>query len=442
MLRIYRALVRSKLDYGSIVYDSARESYIKTLNAVHNGGVRLSTGAFRSSPVISIAAECGEPPLNIRRKRNIVSYASKLRSQPDHPTYNCVFNPRFSSLYLRRRNATRPLGIRLTNLLNELQIVLPRTLRVGRNSVPPWLIPRPSIDISLSIHPRSTTTPELYRQLFLAMLDQNRDFHPIYTDGSKSNDRVGCAFVIDNDNFGFKLSQECSIFTAELFAILQALRHVHGPNKYVVCSDSLSALQAMQCPYSSHPLICLIHDKLYSLQRGGTTIRFYWVPGHVGIAGNELADTAAKDAVNNGQDVFCVIGDDLKNGLVTAVQQLWKDEWSAVNENKLRALKPTVDPWLTSCRPSRWEEVVLARLRIGHCRLTHGFLMAREEPPFCETCDTRVTVSHFLIECVQFRDTRQQIGLSGDLSVVLGNDPDNVGLLFTFLKETGLDRFV
>ena len=68
--------------------------------------------------------------------------------------------------------------------------------------------------------------------------------------------------------------------------------------------------------------------------------------------------------------------------------------------------------------------------------------MAREEPPFCETCDTRITVSHILTECVQVRDIRQQIGLSGDLSVALGNDPVNVDLLFRFLKETGLDRFL
>ena len=49
LLRLYRALIRSKLDYGCIVYGSARPSYIKRLDTVHNQGLRLCLGAFRTS---------------------------------------------------------------------------------------------------------------------------------------------------------------------------------------------------------------------------------------------------------------------------------------------------------------------------------------------------------------------------------------------------------
>ena len=41
LLRLYRALIRSKLDYGSFIYGSARASYIKTLDPIHNQGLRL-----------------------------------------------------------------------------------------------------------------------------------------------------------------------------------------------------------------------------------------------------------------------------------------------------------------------------------------------------------------------------------------------------------------
>ena len=57
LLRLYRALIRSKLDYGCIVYGSARLSYIKRLDTVHNQGLRLCLGAFRTSPVQSIYVE-------------------------------------------------------------------------------------------------------------------------------------------------------------------------------------------------------------------------------------------------------------------------------------------------------------------------------------------------------------------------------------------------
>ena len=41
----------------------------------------------------------------------------------------------------------------------------------------------------------------------------------------------------------------------------------------------------------------------------------------------------------------------------------------------------------------------MARLRIGHTRLTHGFLMDRSDPSLCTHCDTQVTVSHVLLTC-------------------------------------------
>ena len=51
LLRLYRSLIRSKLDYGAIVYGSARKSYLAMLDPVHHQGLRLALGAFRTSPV-------------------------------------------------------------------------------------------------------------------------------------------------------------------------------------------------------------------------------------------------------------------------------------------------------------------------------------------------------------------------------------------------------
>ena len=50
LLNLYRSLVRSKLDYGSFVYGSARKSYSKCLDTIHHQGLRLAFGAFRTSP--------------------------------------------------------------------------------------------------------------------------------------------------------------------------------------------------------------------------------------------------------------------------------------------------------------------------------------------------------------------------------------------------------
>ena len=39
LLKLYRSLVQSKLDYGCIIYGSARKSYLQMLDPIHNPGL-------------------------------------------------------------------------------------------------------------------------------------------------------------------------------------------------------------------------------------------------------------------------------------------------------------------------------------------------------------------------------------------------------------------
>ena len=81
LLNLYRSLVRSKLDYGSTVYGSARKSYLKCLDTIHHQGLRLALGAFRTSPIESLYAESNEPSLFVRREKNIASIHHKASGE-------------------------------------------------------------------------------------------------------------------------------------------------------------------------------------------------------------------------------------------------------------------------------------------------------------------------------------------------------------------------
>ena len=72
MLRLYRALIHSKLDYGCLIYGTAEDGLLGSLDPVHNAAQCLCTGAFRSSPVVSLNSDSGEIPLSERRLQLIL----------------------------------------------------------------------------------------------------------------------------------------------------------------------------------------------------------------------------------------------------------------------------------------------------------------------------------------------------------------------------------
>jgi len=118
LLRLYRALILSKLTYGCHAY--ARFSALHTLDSVHHAGIRLSTGAYRTSTVTSLCVDAAEPPLEIHRMYYVLSYLAKISSLAGHPAHNLVVYPVQRGLYERRGHATRPLGIRASELLENL----------------------------------------------------------------------------------------------------------------------------------------------------------------------------------------------------------------------------------------------------------------------------------------------------------------------------------
>ncbi|GBO32905.1 hypothetical protein AVEN_48111-1 [Araneus ventricosus] len=68
LMKIYRALVRSKLYYGSAVYGSASKSVLRTPDTIHHQGLRMCLGSFRTSPDQSLYVLSNEPPLEKKRE--------------------------------------------------------------------------------------------------------------------------------------------------------------------------------------------------------------------------------------------------------------------------------------------------------------------------------------------------------------------------------------
>ena len=82
-------------------------------------------------------------------------------------------------------------------------------------------------------------------------------------------------------------------------------------------------------------------------------------------------------------------------------------------------------------------EIVLSRLRIGHTRMTHRFLLTGDDAPICLACDMPLTVEHLLVHCHQYGMARLRYQLAGKpIDVILGPEVD-VNNLFGFLEDVG-----
>ena len=51
LMRVYRIIIRPKLDYGSAVYGSADKARLGSLETIQSDAIRIATGAFRTSRV-------------------------------------------------------------------------------------------------------------------------------------------------------------------------------------------------------------------------------------------------------------------------------------------------------------------------------------------------------------------------------------------------------
>ena len=169
---------------------------------------------------------------------------------------------------------------------------------------------------------------------------------------------------------------------------------------------------------------------------------FLWIPGHCGIAGNERADSLAKEGAMLPTPVPepLAVGDILHLSKIRFSQYL-QEQWDHTHASHLYRIKPKLQPWETCNQSSREREVILSRLRTGHTRLTHSHLFSRSEPPTCETCDVRLTVEHLLIGCAAVHHERRHIShylttrrRDLNLTTLLGNDdPTLIDMVLDFV---------
>ena len=437
LLKLYHSLVRSKLDYGCIVYGSASKTALAKLDPVHDQGLRLSLGAFRSSPVESLNVEAHEPPLEIRREKLALQYTIKLKANPGNPAYDVVFNPKYQHLYANKDSATDSFGIYCKKLLKEAKMDVGEIAINSISDVPVWDSEPVTVDFTLSEFDKSSTST-VFKSRFNEVKQKYLDFCHIYTDGSKVETKVASAYVCPYGTRGYRLRDGCSIFTAEVEAINKALTYlkVSRRKRFVIFSDSMSVLQAIESQESKNPLVNRVLQVCREILSNGKFITFCWLLSHRDIRGNEDAVLLQKMRYqeHNLHILNCHV-------------QMFLWRFNHLSHlcgrievgNKLHAIMPQIDEKYYSGCTNRKDEVIINRLRIGHTRLTHSFRMEnRPHPPLCDQCeeDHELTVKHILIECNFLKIIRRRHYDVTDLNQLF--ETVSSKRILDFVKDIGL----
>jgi len=86
----------------------------------------------------------------------------------------------------------------------------------------------------------------------------------------------------------YPLGCRCSVFQAEIYAILQCARlhrlHYRNSSSVAICSDSQAALKALATPKVNSALVAETLCALKELSVHNS-VQLVWTPGHCGIVG-------------------------------------------------------------------------------------------------------------------------------------------------------------
>ena len=174
------------------------------------------------------------------------------------------------------------------------------------------------------------------------------------------------------------MNKLASVYTAELEAIKNGLvKIIQTKNtSCTIYSDSKSALQALNQYNPKNQLIKEIHSQILQITQNKTSLKFCWIPGHCNIEGNELADSTAKEAANNTRTCMKAISaSDMKPHIKSQIVNSWKEKWQNLRYNKLKNIGSQICIKNFSTFQNRKDEIKFTRIRLGHTRLTHSFLL-------------------------------------------------------------------
>ncbi|XP_076029848.1 uncharacterized protein LOC143018373 [Oratosquilla oratoria] len=337
LIPIIQSLVRSRLLFGTHALHDLPLTAVQRMARVECQALRLGLGLAKSVPQAQVYNEADLLPLWHCLKKDACTYLFSSAKVP---------NSTDEEMDESWNSASTPVPV--------------HGLPVTVDPFPPWALTPPEVELNLPGLSRRddphTLAARAKEQIALIYLDDLL----IYIDGSVFEDgRSGAGIYLHNTKEAYPVKlPPTTIITAELIAIREAVRKVltlpHPSPQVTVLSDSKSSLIAIQngsC--ASRPAI--LNDVLCLLTEAGRAavhFRFQWVPSHVGLLGNEMADKTAKTGATLPNSKVTPIqpsANDFFGNIDRAAWDLWKSEYHSTAVKRGWPLRTCLGVSFTHC---------------------------------------------------------------------------------------------